>query len=81
MGARSTVTARAGTPGARASYRFVELGQGKVDLPAVFAALRRINFDGWAVVELDRVPDDARTPKESGEISKRYIQERLRMKI
>ena len=72
---------RNGAPGAQNSYRFVELGQGKVDIPAVFDALRAVKFNGWAVVELDRVPDDVRTPKESGEISKRYIQERLRLKI
>ena len=55
------------------SYRFVELGRGKVDVRGVFAALRDVRFDGWAVVELDAVPDAARTPKESAEISKRYL--------
>ena len=44
-----------------------------MDLPAVFAALNAANFDGWAVVELDDVPDKVRTPKESGEISKQYL--------
>ncbi|HKP87293.1 MAG TPA: sugar phosphate isomerase/epimerase [Blastocatellia bacterium] len=63
------------------SYRFVELGRGRVDLPAVFAALKEIKFRGWAVVELDSVPDETRTPKESAIISKRYIEEKLRMKI
>ena len=58
---------------AEGSYRFVELGRGAVDLPAVFAALNAANFDGWAVVELDDVPDKVRTPKESGEISKQYL--------
>ena len=38
-------------------YRFVELGRGRVDLPAVFAALGAAKFSGWAVVELDAVPD------------------------
>lgn len=57
-----------------ASYRFVELGRGKVDFKAVFAALDGIGFDGWAVVELDRVPDPARTPKDSGAISRRYLE-------
>jgi len=59
------------------SYRWVELGRGKVDLPAVFAALHRVNFRGWAVVELDSVPDESRTPKESATISKKYLEERL----
>jgi inosose dehydratase len=56
------------------SYRFVELGRGAVKLPAVFTALSAANFDGWAVVELDAVPGRVRTPKESAEISKQYLQ-------
>jgi inosose dehydratase len=55
----------------------VELGRGKVDLPAVFDALRRVNFRGWLIVELDDVPDGARTPKESAAISKKYLEEKL----
>jgi inosose dehydratase len=54
-------------------YRFVELGRGRVDLPAVFAALRDVGFQGWGIVELDAVPDNARTPKASALISKRYM--------
>jgi inosose dehydratase len=57
------------------SYEFVELGRGSVDLPGVFAALRDVKFRGWAIVELDSVPDNARTPKESAAISKRYLQD------
>jgi inosose dehydratase len=56
------------------SYRFVELGRGKLDFPAFFAALTRTKFEGWAIVELDRVPNGARTPKESGEIARRYLE-------
>jgi inosose dehydratase len=56
------------------SYRFVELGRGQVDLPAVFAALSAVKFDGWAIVELDEVPGKVRTPKESAEISKQYLE-------
>lgn len=66
---------------ARKSYRFVELGRGLVDIPAVFAALQKANFRGWAVVELDDVPDKARTAKESGAISKKYLEEKLGMSI
>src|SRR5207302_7156881 len=57
------------------SYRFVELGRGKVDLPAVFAALHDAKFRGWAVVELDAVPDKARTPKESAAICRKYLED------
>lgn len=55
--------------------QFVELGRGSVDLRGVFRALRDVRFSGWAIVELDRVPDKGRTPKESAEISKRYLQD------
>jgi len=67
--------------GAKDPFRFVELGRGSVNLPAVFGALRKINFRGWAIVELDAVPDKARTPKESAVISKTYLQETLNLKI
>jgi inosose dehydratase len=52
-----------------------------VDLPGVFAALREIKFGGWAIVELDRVPDPGGTPKASAEINKRYLVEKLRQTI
>jgi inosose dehydratase len=55
------------------SYRFVELGRGRVDLKAVFAALEAVRFKGWAVVELDSVPDKARSPKESAVIAKQFL--------
>ncbi len=55
------------------SYRFVELGRGRVDLPGVFDALKAVGFEGWAVVELDEVPDEARSPRESAEISREYL--------
>jgi len=59
------------------AYRFVELGQGKVDLPAVFAALQEIQFRGWAVIELDGPTDPSRSPKQSAEISKVYVEQKL----
>ncbi|HLH08960.1 MAG TPA: sugar phosphate isomerase/epimerase [Terriglobales bacterium] len=55
-------------------YEFAELGQGKVDLPAVLAALREINFRGWGIVELDGETESKHTPKESAEVSKSYLQ-------
>jgi inosose dehydratase len=69
------------TTGESAAYRFVELGRGRVDLPAVFAALKEVKFHGWAIVELDKVPDNSRTPKESAIISKKYLEEKLGMKV
>src|SRR5687768_8809414 len=56
------------------SYRFVELGRGKVDITSVFAALNEVKFRGWAIVELDAVPDKARTPKESALIARTYLE-------
>ena len=56
------------------SYRFVELGRGKVDIKSVFNALNEVKFRGWAIVELDAVPDKARTPKESAIIAKTYLE-------
>ena len=66
---------------AKRPYRFVELGRGRVDLPAVFDALRKANFRGWAIVELDVVPDKERTPKESAAISRKYLEEKLGEKV
>jgi inosose dehydratase len=64
----------AGTGHQSDTYRFVELGRGKVDLKGVFAALEEVGFTGWAVVELDRVPDPSRTPKEAAAISKKFLE-------
>lgn len=57
-------------------YRFVELGQGRVDLPAVFDALRDVRYDGWAVVELDDVAGPGRTAAEAAANNKRYLESR-----
>lgn len=67
--------------GRGAGFQFVELGRGTVDLPGVFRALRDIGFDGWAVVELDRVPDASRTPGESAAISKEYLERVIGLKV
>jgi inosose dehydratase len=62
------------------NYRFVELGRGRVDLPAVFRALKDVKFRGWAVIELDEVPDKSRTPKECAQISLKYLEDKLGVK-
>ena len=59
----------------RPPQQFVELGRGSVDLRGVFRALREVRFSGWAIVELDSVPDKGGTPKQSAEISKRYLRD------
>lgn len=75
------VESLAPTAESTSNYRFVELGRGRVDLPEVFGALNEIKFRGWAVVELDSVPDKTRTPKESAIISKKYLEDRLGMNV
>ena len=55
------------------SYRFVELGQGKVNLPSIFKALDAINYKGWGVVELDAVPSPEKTPLQCAQISLNYL--------
>ena len=62
-------------------YRFVELGRGRVDIKGVFAALAEVNYRGWAVIELDAVPDNARTPKESALVNKRFVEETLGLRV
>ena len=57
------------------SYRFVELGRGTVDIAGAFRALDAVGFDGWAIVELDDVPDKATTPKRAAEVSTRYLRQ------
>jgi inosose dehydratase len=58
-------------------YRWVELGRGLVDVPAVFDSLNKVGFRGWAVVELDEVPENVHSPKEAAAANKEYLQEKL----
>ena len=58
-------------------YRFVELGQGKVNLEEVFANLDKIKFKGFAIVELDAVPDAGKTPYSCAETSKEFLKTRI----
>ncbi len=69
------------TPGVKYPFKFVELGRGRVNLPAVMDALRKTKYSGWAIVELDKVPDKSRTPKECAAISKDYLQNQLHVKV
>jgi inosose dehydratase len=62
----------------KSGYKFVELGQGRVNIPAVFESLNKIKFKGWAVIELDGVPDPEKTPLVCAEINKKYITETLK---
>ncbi len=66
------------TPANSQGYQFVEIGQGRVDFPGVFKALDDIGFKGYAIIELDAVPDKAKTPLECAGISKAYINKLLK---
>jgi inosose dehydratase len=62
--------------GTRDAFR-IQAFRYRYELPSVFAALDKVKFRGWAVVELDRVPDKSRTPKESATISKTYLEQKI----
>jgi inosose dehydratase len=69
------------TDSGKKAYRFVELGRGKVDVPATFDALKRVGFHGWAVVELDGNPEKEKAPKEAAMVNKKYLEEKIGLKI
>ncbi len=64
----------------RPKYDFVELGQGKVNIPGVLQIMKDFRYKGWIIIELDRALA-GRTPKESALISKRFVEERLKLKV
>jgi inosose dehydratase len=63
------------------AYKFVELGQGKVDVAGVINALNEINYKSWGIVELDSVPDKSRTPLQCAQTSKDFLQSKIGFKI
>ena len=62
-------------------YEWVELGRGRVDVKGCAAALKAIGFRGWAIVELDRVPDPNGSPKASAILNKRYVEQELGLTV
>jgi inosose dehydratase len=58
-------------------YEWVELGRGRVDVKGCVAALQEIGFDGWAIVELDRVVDAGGSPKASAATNRDYVVNQL----
>jgi inosose dehydratase len=58
-------------------YQWVELGRGRVDVKGCVAALNENGFDGWAIVELDRVVDPGGSPKASAERNRDYVVKEL----
>jgi inosose dehydratase len=64
----------------RPKYDFAELGQGVVNIPGALQIMKDFRYQGWIIIELDRAPG-GRTPKESAAISKKFVEERLKLKI
>jgi len=58
-------------------YQWVELGRGRVDVKGSVAALKDVGFDGWAIVEFDRVVDPGGSPKASAEANREYVTKQL----
>lgn len=78
---KDTMSPLSDKPNEPKAYRFVELGRGNVDIVAVFDNLRKINFNGWAVVELDGVPEKEKTPIQCAGISKQFLIEKAGIKL
>lgn len=74
---KDTMSPLADKPGDPKAYKFVELGRGNVDVPAVFKALDDIKFKGWGIIELDSVPEKDKTPLQCAQINKDYITKTL----
>ncbi|GAB4010534.1 hypothetical protein GCM10028808_21720 [Spirosoma migulaei] len=78
---KDTMSPLAEKPGDAKAYKFVELGRGNVDVPAVFKALDEIKFKGWGIVELDGVPEKDKTPIQCAQINKDYITKTLHVPL
>ncbi|MBM3187696.1 MAG: sugar phosphate isomerase/epimerase [Chloroflexi bacterium] len=50
------------------------IGQGVLDIPAIFQILEGARFDKWISVELDGTPQSPRAPREAAAMSKRYLE-------
>jgi len=58
---------------------FCELGAGDVDLDSFFAELRSVGYDGWLVVEQDRIPAPDENPADAVDAqarNRRWLHER-----
>jgi inosose dehydratase len=62
-------------------YEWVELGRGRVDVKGCVAALKEIGFKGWAIIELDKVPDADGSPKASALANKQYATQQLGLSV
>ncbi len=65
----------------RYSYKFVELGRGKVDLRGSVAALEEIGYRGDVIVELDAPPEPEKTPFDCAQVNKAYVTGKLGLSL
>lgn len=52
---------------------FCELGHGSVDFPGIIAAVEKLGYDGWAIVEQDVLTEDLNAPRESARRNREYL--------
>ncbi len=52
---------------------FPELGKGSVDFPGLLDVLREMNFNGWAIVEQDILPDTGADALASAKANREYL--------
>ncbi len=52
---------------------FSDLGQGSVDFPRIVTMLRRIGYDGWAVVEQDSLLNEPDADRQSARYNREYL--------
>jgi sugar phosphate isomerase/epimerase len=65
---------------AKPKYDFVDLGMGVVNTPAALQIMKDFRYRGWVLVGLDRAIN-GRTPKESAVTNKRFVEEKLKLKV
>ena len=62
-------------------YQWVELGRGRVDVKGCVAALKAVDFTGWAIVELDKVVDPGGTPLASAQANRAFVVNQRRLTL
>lgn len=56
-------------------------GRGRVDVKGCVTALKEIGFEGWAIVELDSVPDAGGAEQASALTNRKYIEQHLALTL
>ncbi|MBI3679528.1 MAG: TIM barrel protein [Acidobacteria bacterium] len=75
---------RGATPtqeGHRKVNLYKNLGAGGVDFPAIFRLLRARNYEGWITLDLDPPRAGEGTIEENLEVNRRYLQEKLKVRL